>query len=88
MMEAWTARAGVPAKSIKCCQTALLLLHFSRLCFDPPLAFYSKLPCIFRLTTARRFFFDGQAILETQTPEQLGMEDDDLVDAFLQQVGG
>jgi hypothetical protein len=36
----------------------------------------------------RRFFFDGQAILETQTPEQLGMEDDDLVDAFLQQLGG
>jgi small ubiquitin-related modifier len=41
-----------------------------------------------RLTALRRFHFDGKPIKETQTPEELGMEDDDLIDAFLSQVGG
>ena len=37
---------------------------------------------------ARRFHFDGHPIKGTQTPEELGMEDDDLIDAFLQMLGG
>lgn len=41
-----------------------------------------------RLTAPRRFHFDGNPILGTQTPEELGMEDDDLIDAFLSMVGG
>nr|XP_035955286.1 small ubiquitin-related modifier 2-like [Halichoerus grypus] len=35
-----------------------------------------------------RFRFDGQPINETDTPAQLDMEDEDVVDVFQQQTGG
>ena len=35
-----------------------------------------------------RFLFDGQVIKETDTPESLGVEDDDQIDAAIEQVGG
>ncbi len=38
--------------------------------------------------TIFRFSFDGNIMKGTQTPEELGMEDDDLIDTFLQQIGG
>ncbi|GFY92960.1 small ubiquitin-like modifier 1 [Actinidia rufa] len=34
------------------------------------------------------FLFDGQRIKAEQTPDQLGMEDGDEVDAMLHQTGG
>uniref|UniRef100_A0A4X2LL98 Small ubiquitin-related modifier n=1 Tax=Vombatus ursinus TaxID=29139 RepID=A0A4X2LL98_VOMUR len=35
-----------------------------------------------------RFLFDGQPINETDTPEKLEMEDEDIIDVFQQQAGG
>lgn len=35
-----------------------------------------------------RFRFDGQPINETDTPAQLEMEDEDMIDEFQQQSGG
>lgn len=35
---------------------------------------------------AVRFLFDGQRIQDTDTPESLGMEDNDVVDCVLQQT--
>lgn len=35
-----------------------------------------------------RFLYDGERIQETQTPESLKMENDDVIDAILTQVGG
>jgi hypothetical protein len=35
-----------------------------------------------------RFMFDGNALKATQTPEELDMCDDDMIDACLFQVGG
>lgn len=35
-----------------------------------------------------RFLFDGQRINETDTPKSLGMEENDVIDALLQQTGG
>eukprot|EP00009_Paramoeba_aestuarina_P002702 CAMPEP_0201515710 /NCGR_PEP_ID=MMETSP0161_2-20130828/7208_1 /ASSEMBLY_ACC=CAM_ASM_000251 /TAXON_ID=180227 /ORGANISM="Neoparamoeba aestuarina, Strain SoJaBio B1-5/56/2" /LENGTH=94 /DNA_ID=CAMNT_0047912615 /DNA_START=80 /DNA_END=364 /DNA_ORIENTATION=+ len=35
-----------------------------------------------------KFLYDGQRLRGEQTPAQLGMEDSDLIDAMLQQVGG
>mmetsp|Transcript_39707 Transcript_39707/g.61977 ORF Transcript_39707/g.61977 Transcript_39707/m.61977 type:complete len:105 (+) Transcript_39707:57-371(+) len=35
-----------------------------------------------------RFLFDGQRLRENQTPEELDMDDDDVIDAMLFQVGG
>jgi small ubiquitin-related modifier len=35
-----------------------------------------------------RFLFDGQRVREDQTPKELGMEDNDVIDAVLQQTGG
>ncbi|CAG8958839.1 hypothetical protein HYFRA_00011790 [Hymenoscyphus fraxineus] len=35
-----------------------------------------------------RFFFDGSRIQNTDTPQSLGMEDEDVIEAFIQQVGG
>lgn len=35
-----------------------------------------------------RFLFDGTRINETQTPQDLGMEDNDVIDAVIQQTGG
>ena len=35
-----------------------------------------------------KFVFDGQRLSETDTPESMGMEDGDNIDAFLEQVGG
>jgi small ubiquitin-related modifier len=43
---------------------------------------------IFHALSFIRFLFDGQQVREDQTPEQLGMEDDDLIDACLPQLGG
>ena len=37
---------------------------------------------------AIRFLFDGARIHKTQTPEELSMEDGDVVDAMLEQIGG
>eukprot|EP00741_Cyanophora_paradoxa_P008255 tig00001278_g7985.t1 len=35
-----------------------------------------------------RFMFDGQRIQPHQTPEEIGMEDGDEIDAMMEQVGG
>jgi len=35
-----------------------------------------------------RFLFDGNRVRDDQTPEQLGMENDDIIDAMVQQTGG
>eukprot|EP01017_Pseudomicrothorax_dubius_P010846 TRINITY_DN1393_c0_g1_i1.p1 TRINITY_DN1393_c0_g1~~TRINITY_DN1393_c0_g1_i1.p1 ORF type:complete len:106 (-),score=26.77 TRINITY_DN1393_c0_g1_i1:198-515(-) len=35
-----------------------------------------------------RFLFDGDRIAETQTPDQLGMENGDEIDVVVEQVGG
>lgn len=35
-----------------------------------------------------RFIYDGQRILPSQTPADFDMENDDTIDAFLEQVGG
>ena len=35
-----------------------------------------------------RFIFDGERLLESDTPEQRGMEDDDTIDAMTMNVGG
>jgi small ubiquitin-related modifier len=35
-----------------------------------------------------RFMFDGRRIEPQETPEDLGMEDDDEIDAMISQVGG
>eukprot|EP01119_Soliformovum_irregulare_P008738 TRINITY_DN21847_c0_g1_i1.p2 TRINITY_DN21847_c0_g1~~TRINITY_DN21847_c0_g1_i1.p2 ORF type:complete len:104 (-),score=29.52 TRINITY_DN21847_c0_g1_i1:267-578(-) len=35
-----------------------------------------------------RFLYDGNRILETQSPKELNMEDNDVIDAVLQQTGG
>lgn len=35
-----------------------------------------------------RFLFDGSPIDENKTPEDLGMEDDDVIDAMVEQTGG
>ncbi|XP_070552731.1 small ubiquitin-related modifier 3-like [Ptychodera flava] len=37
---------------------------------------------------AIRFTFDGNPINEEDTPSQLEMEDDDIIDVFQQQIGG
>jgi hypothetical protein len=37
---------------------------------------------------AVRFLYDGERIRGDHTAEDLGMEDDDLIDAMVQQVGG
>lgn len=35
-----------------------------------------------------RFLYDGEPIDESRTPEDLGMEDDDVIDAMVEQTGG
>mmetsp|Transcript_5040 Transcript_5040/g.12173 ORF Transcript_5040/g.12173 Transcript_5040/m.12173 type:complete len:96 (-) Transcript_5040:85-372(-) len=35
-----------------------------------------------------RFLFDGNRLRENQTPEELDMDNDDVIDAMLFQVGG
>ena len=35
-----------------------------------------------------RFLYDGQRLTADQTPKQLDMEDDEIIDAVLQQTGG
>lgn len=35
-----------------------------------------------------RFLFDGARLRDNQTPDELDMEDDDVIDAMLFQVGG
>eukprot|EP01105_Mastigella_eilhardi_P004517 TRINITY_DN1602_c0_g1_i1.p2 TRINITY_DN1602_c0_g1~~TRINITY_DN1602_c0_g1_i1.p2 ORF type:complete len:122 (+),score=51.74 TRINITY_DN1602_c0_g1_i1:51-368(+) len=35
-----------------------------------------------------RFLFNGSRITDQQTPNDLGLEDDDIIDAMLSQVGG
>jgi len=38
--------------------------------------------------TSIRFLYDGQRIQAEQTPKELEMEDNDIIDAVLQQTGG
>ena len=35
-----------------------------------------------------RFLYDGERLLPTQTPAELGMEDGDEIDALVEQTGG
>ena len=35
-----------------------------------------------------RFLFDGERVQETQTPKDLGLEDQDSIDVVMEQVGG
>ncbi|KAG5510799.1 hypothetical protein JKF63_07871 [Porcisia hertigi] len=35
-----------------------------------------------------RFLFDGAPIDESKTPDDLGMEEDDVIDAMVEQTGG
>ena len=37
---------------------------------------------------AMRFIFDGIRIHEDQTPQELNMEDNDVIDVVIQQTGG
>ena len=37
---------------------------------------------------AYRFLFDGTRVQAEQTPDELEMEDDDVIDCFLEQTGG
>lgn len=39
-------------------------------------------------TASVRFLFDGTRLLPTQTPQDLGMEDGDAIDAMIEQKGG
>jgi len=38
--------------------------------------------------TSVRFLYEGQRLNQDQTPKELEMEDNDVIDAALQQVGG
>jgi small ubiquitin-related modifier len=38
--------------------------------------------------TSVRFLFDGERLTREQTPGELDMEDEDEIDAMIQQVGG
>jgi len=38
--------------------------------------------------SAVRFLYDGQAIDDSKTPDDLEMEDDDVIDAMVEQTGG
>lgn len=38
--------------------------------------------------TSIRFLFDGQRIMQENTPNDLDMENEDVIDAVLQQTGG
>mmetsp|Transcript_1711 Transcript_1711/g.2319 ORF Transcript_1711/g.2319 Transcript_1711/m.2319 type:complete len:143 (+) Transcript_1711:45-473(+) len=38
--------------------------------------------------TSVRFLYDGNLIAEDSTPEDLSMEDDDVIDAMVEQIGG
>lgn len=38
--------------------------------------------------TAVRFVFEGQRLLATATPQELGMADHDVIDCVLEQIGG
>ncbi len=35
-----------------------------------------------------RFLFDGHQVDESKTPDELEMEDDDVIDAMIEQTGG
>ena len=35
-----------------------------------------------------KFLFDGQRLADDSTPEEMGMDDDDVIDAVVDQVGG
>jgi small ubiquitin-related modifier len=35
-----------------------------------------------------RFLYDGHRITENQTPKELEMEEDDVIDVVLEQIGG
>ncbi|KAI8112810.1 hypothetical protein M9434_004130 [Picochlorum sp. BPE23] len=35
-----------------------------------------------------RFAYEGQRVQEDMTPDDLGMENNDCIDAFLEQIGG
>ncbi len=35
-----------------------------------------------------RFLFDGQRLQPNQTPQEVGMEDEDVIDAMVMQTGG
>lgn len=35
-----------------------------------------------------RFLFDGTPVDETKSPEELGMEEEDVIDAMVEQTGG
>ncbi|KAJ9441782.1 Ubiquitin-like protein pmt3/smt3 [Diplonema papillatum] len=38
--------------------------------------------------SAVRFLFDGSPLDDSKTPDDLDMEDDDVIDAMIEQVGG
>ncbi|MGH0133519.1 UNVERIFIED_CONTAM: hypothetical protein FKN15_052975 [Acipenser sinensis] len=35
-----------------------------------------------------RFLFEGQRIADNQTPKELGMEDEDVIEVYQEQTGG
>uniref|UniRef100_W5KC33 Ubiquitin-like domain-containing protein n=1 Tax=Astyanax mexicanus TaxID=7994 RepID=W5KC33_ASTMX len=35
-----------------------------------------------------RFLFEGQRITDNQTPKELGMEDEDVIEVYQEQTGG
>lgn len=35
-----------------------------------------------------RFLFEGQRISDNQTPKELGMEDEDVIEVYQEQTGG
>ncbi|KAJ9435502.1 Ubiquitin-like protein pmt3/smt3 [Diplonema papillatum] len=38
--------------------------------------------------SAVRFLFDGSPLDDSKTPDDLDMEDDDVIDAMIEQIGG
>lgn len=38
--------------------------------------------------SAIRFLYDGERVQPDSTPDKMGMEDDEIIDAVLQQTGG
>jgi hypothetical protein len=80
MMDAYASRQKIDVRAIKCDPVNVSALatiaesHARNIVVQP--------------TPHFRFSFDGQIMHGTQTPAELGLEDDDLIDTFLQQIGG
>ena len=86
MMDAYAQRLQIDVRTLKCSPFPWFL-HIALCSQHVHAAFFSavhRTPVIVHC----RFMFDGNALTATQTPEELDMCDDDMIDACLFQVGG